>query len=117
MSDLFKRAKGLFGRGEPEPKPALVKKPVNPWHAVSIAPGPRACNAARELHGHRFVSRSAPPLPLKNCDSAACTCRYEHFDDRRRGPRRAHELGVSIDGHGGDERRGETKRGRRKADG
>ena len=108
MNDVFKRAKALFGRSEPEAKPVPAKKPVNPWHAVAIAPGPRACDAARELRDHRFLSREAPPLPLKKCDSAECTCRYEHFDDRRKGPRRAHEIGVSIDGHEGDERRAEV---------
>jgi hypothetical protein len=116
VSDLFNRAKGLFGRGEPAPKPAPVKKPANAWHAVSIAPGPHTCMAARKLEGHRFLSRDAPPLPLKNCDSKECTCRYEHFDDRRKGPRRAREMGVAIDGYEDDERREGAKRGRRKAD-
>ena len=117
MSDVLKRAKALFGHSEPEPKPAPAKKPVNPWHAVAIAPGPRACAAAGKLRDVRFLSREAPPLPLKACDSAQCTCRYEHFDDRRKGPRRAHELGVSIDGYEGGEQRNQSKRGRRKTDG
>jgi hypothetical protein len=117
VSDLIKRAKALLGRGEPEPGPAPVKKPVKPWHAVMIAPGPRACQAARGLREHRFLSREAPPLPLKECDSAECTCRYEHFDDRRKGPRRAHEMGVAIDGYEDAEKRAKQKRGRRKVDG
>jgi len=117
VSDVLKRAKALFGHSEPEPKPAPAKKPVNPWHAVAIAPGPRACAAAGKLRDVRFLSREAPPLPLKACDSAQCTCRYEHFDDRRKGPRRAHELGVSIDGYEGGEQRNPSKRGRRKTDG
>jgi hypothetical protein len=116
VSDLFKRTKALFGRSEPEAKPAPVKKPINPWHAVSIAPRPGACKAANELLGQRFLSREAPPLPLKKCDKAECTCRYEHHENRRKGPRRAHEMGVSIDGYEEDERRVKEKRGRRKTE-
>ncbi len=116
MSDLFKRAKGLLGRGEPEAKATPARKPVNPWHAVTIAPGTRACAAAQQLTGRRFLSREAPPLPLKECDRAECTCRYEHYDDRRKGARRANELGVAIDGYEEVENRSPQKRGRRKTD-
>ena len=116
MSDLFKRARGLFGRTEPEAKTPSVKKPASAWHAVCIAPGERACDAARLLAGRRFLSRDAPSLPLKNCDNAACTCRYEHYDDRRKGARRAGEIGVTIDGYVAEERREPIKRDRRKKD-
>lgn len=116
-SDVLKRALSLFGRSEPETKPVAPKKAVNPYHAVTIAIGPRACAAARALHDQRFLSREAPPLPLKKCDSAECTCRYEHYDDRRKTGRRARDLGVSIDGYDGNERRVKAKRGRRKSDG
>jgi len=117
VSDLFNRAKALFGRSEPEAKPAPVKKkPINPWHAVSIVPGPRACAAALELRDQRFLSRSAPTLPLKKCDNPACTCRYEHYVDRRGAPRRAFDLGASIAGYDGPEHRAKTRRGRRKTD-
>jgi hypothetical protein len=115
-TDVLKLAKSLFGRSGPEAKPASVKKAINPFHAVSIAPGLRACAAARALRDRRFLSREAPILPLKACDSTECTCRYEHHDDRRKGHRRARDLGVSIDGYEGDERRVKPKRGRRKAD-
>jgi hypothetical protein len=116
VSDLFKRTKALFGRGEPEAKPAPVKKPINPWHAISIVPGPDACEAARQLIGKRFLSREAPSLPLRKCENPTCTCRYEHHENRRKGPRRFRELGVSIDGYNDNERRDDTKRGRRKTD-
>jgi hypothetical protein len=115
-SDVFKRAKALFGRSEPEVKPAPQKKPINPFHAVTIAPGPRACDAARNLRDQRFLSRDAPQLPLRKCDSPECTCRYEHYDDRRKNQRRARDLGVSIDGYEGDEKRVKLTRGRRKGD-
>jgi hypothetical protein len=115
VSDLFKKAKGLFGR-EAEQKPAPAKKAQTTYHSVSIMPGPRCCAAARDLVGQRFLSREAPPLPLKDCDRPECQCRYEHHQDRRRGPRRARELGVAIDGHDGVDQRGKAKPGRRKTD-
>lgn len=116
MSDVFKRAKALFGRGEPEHKPLPAKKAVNPWHAVTIVPGSPACDAANGLRGQKFLSRAAPALPLKNCSTRTCTCRYEHHEDRRNGPRRARELGVAIDGYGNVEKRSRDKRGRRNKD-
>ena len=116
-SDVLKRALSLFGKTEPEAKPVVAKKAVKPYHAVTIATGPRACAAARALRDQRFLSREAPPLPLKNCDSGECTCRYEHYDDRRKTGRRARDLGVSIDGYDGSEKRIKAKRGRRKSDG
>lgn len=115
-ADLFKRAKSLFGRDAPEP-PAVAPRKPSRFHAVTIVTGLRACQSARELRDQRFLSREAPPLPLSNCGSAQCECRYEHFDDRRKGNRRAHDLGVSIDGYGGAEHRQKPKRGRRETDG
>jgi hypothetical protein len=115
-SDFLKKAKGLFGR-EAEPKPVPAKKPANLYHAVSIMPGPRCCAAARDLVGQRFLSRQAPPLPLKGCDRASCECHYEHHPDRRKTPRRARDLGVSVDGYDGNDQRTGTRRGRRKSDG
>jgi hypothetical protein len=83
-AELFKRAKALFGRDVPEPAPAAPRKAPKKFHAVTIAPGPRACPEARALQGQRFLSREAPPLPLKNCGSPHCECHYEHYDDRAR---------------------------------
>lgn len=116
MNDLIKRAKALFGGSEPENRPAPAKKPVQPWHAVSIEPGPRACDAAQQLRGQVFLSREAPALPLKQCDRSECSCRYEHHDDRRKGPRRAGEIGVTIEGYVAQDRRAPAKRGRRGKD-
>ena len=114
---LFKRAKSLFGRNEPEPAPVVARKAPSRFHAVTIAPGRHACAEARALLDQRFLSRDAPPLPLKGCGTPQCECRYEHYDDRRKGNRRAHDLGVSIDGFEGSEQRRPSKRGRRQADG
>jgi hypothetical protein len=116
-SDVLKRAKSLFGLAR-EPEPAMVprKKAVQTHHAVGIVPGPRACSEVRKLVGQRFLSRDAPRLPLRDCGRPDCSCRYEHHEDRRRGPRRAREMGVAIDGYEGEEQREKLKRGRRKGD-
>lgn len=117
-SNLFKNAKSLFGREEPEPAAAEPPKPVQRFHAVSIVTGARACDAAKQLADKRFLSRDAPPLPLKNCGSSQCECRYVHHGDRRKGGRRVHDLGVALDGYfDGAEQRDKSKRGRRKTDG
>ena len=117
MAGVLKRAKDLLGSTPPaEPQPLTPKRPVRPWHAVSIVPGSQPCAAAARLLRQRFLSRDAPVLPLKACDQEACACRYDHHDDRRKGARRASELGVSVDGYEGNDKRGGPKRGRRKTD-
>ena len=69
-------------------EPVRVHQVANPYHAVAVVPGARACNAAKQSARKRFLSAEAPLLPLKNCDAAACTCRYQHYEDRRGDPRR-----------------------------
>jgi hypothetical protein len=117
---LISRARGLFGRSVADEPKADAAKPVRKstaFHAVSIMPGPRCCAMARDLRGQRFVSREAPVLPLAGCDRPDCTCRYEHYDDRRAKSRRARDMGVSVDGWVEEERRGDDQpRGRRKTD-
>jgi len=115
-AELLKRAKVLFGREAPEPVAAAPRKVPNRFHAVTIAPGARPCAQARALAGKRFLSREAPTLPLKDCGSPQCECRYEHHDDRRKGGRRAHDIGVSIDGYEGTDKRQKSTRGRRQTD-
>jgi hypothetical protein len=55
------------------------------FHAVAIKYSEHACNAAKALTGRRFLSQSAPRLPLPECDYPECNCRFTHFDDRRTG--------------------------------
>jgi hypothetical protein len=118
---IIERARGMFAREQPgstgPAKPAgPLKKPVQTYHAVSVEPGRNCCHSARVLKGQRFLSREAPQLPLKNCANAECTCYYTHHDDRRGGPRRARDMGVSIDGWIETDRRDGSPRGRRKSD-
>ena len=110
----MRRARLLFGRPWPEPQTVVPKKAASPHHAVSIVPGPRACSASLDLREQRFLSREAPTLPLKKCDSSKCACQYQHHDDRRKGRRRARELAVCVDAYSSKEHRNKQKRGRRK---
>jgi hypothetical protein len=64
-------------------RPMEHRRLVNPYHAVSIEPGSRACAESCKLSGERFLATSAPMLPLRGCTSAACQCRYTHYNDRR----------------------------------
>jgi hypothetical protein len=112
---VFRKATRLLGVGS-EPTPLVKPKPVMSHHAVTVVTGPKACAAARALAERRFLSREAPKLPLRSCDCASCECRYAHHEDRRRGPRRAREMGVALDGYDGQEKRTAPKRGRRKGD-
>jgi hypothetical protein len=86
------------------------------WHAVGILPRGKACEHALALAGTRFLSKDAPPLPLPDCpNGGSCTCVYQHFADRRQGPRRAAEM---EDGMRGSRPNTERRigRGRRKQD-
>lgn len=90
---------------------------VNPFHAVTIVPGPRCCRAVKGYTDRRYLSVEAPTLPVTGCDAHQCTCRYVHHDDRRvEDSRRAADLGIiSMEGtwRGVDRRR---TRGRRSTD-
>jgi len=55
----------------------------NSWHAVEVVPRAHACAAALACKGKRFLSTEAPWLPLEDCDSAQCRCKYRHYADRR----------------------------------
>jgi hypothetical protein len=86
-----------FFNSKPPPRP--MRKPLltatADFRAVEIRSEPGACAAARECVGRRFLSSgSAPPIPMLGCDRKSdCTCRYQHHEDRRAGPRRGVELG------------------------
>ena len=114
VNSLLRRAREMFGQPEPKPAPVARTKKITAYHAVTIATGVRACEAAMALRRKRFLSREAPELPLEDCSCSTCACRYEHYDDRRKGQRRARDLGVSIDGFEGTDNRLPTRRGRRK---
>lgn len=64
-------------------RPMEHRRLVNPYHAVSIETGAKACKAARAIEGHRFLASAAPKLPLRECSLATCQCKYVHHNDRR----------------------------------
>lgn len=78
-------------KGTDAESPTTTRPAKGGWHAVTVVGTPRACAAAQACKGARYLSREAPRLPLAGCDADCCDCRYAHFDDRRRGPRRADE--------------------------
>ena len=94
----------------------MAKPSASRWSAVSVVPGSGSCEAARALKGQRFLSASAPRIPLPDCSSpGSCQCVYKKYADRRAGPRRAEDnQGTRRVSHGGTERR--AGRGRRNTD-
>ncbi|MGH8249906.1 MAG: hypothetical protein ACREVI_04290 [Steroidobacteraceae bacterium] len=64
-------------------RPMEHSRVVNPYHAVSIEPGAKACREARAIDGRRFLASAAPKIPLEDCSNPACKCRYVHYQDRR----------------------------------
>lgn len=101
----------------PAAVPGRTAGRANPYHAVSVQPGPKACQEARMQRDRRYLSREAPRLPLPGCDAAECRCAYQHHEDRRQQSRRASDVGVasSIAHHSGPEQRA-LRRGRRATD-
>ncbi|MEZ5459656.1 MAG: hypothetical protein R3E65_10255 [Steroidobacteraceae bacterium] len=88
---------------------------VNAYQAVEIVPCLRACEAAREITGTRFLARRAPVLPLGICDRKTdCTCRFRKHDDRRVGPQRNPYASELVRAYPGQDRR--RVRGRRSTD-
>jgi len=113
------KARGFLRMAAPEatPEPAAATRKTNAaHHAVTVVPGPRCCEEARQLRGKRFLSREAPQLPLQTCGRTDCTCRYEHYQDRRGNPRRLRDMGVAVDGWVEEDKRASSKRGRRNSD-
>jgi hypothetical protein len=92
-----------------------LTKPRLRYHCVSIVACAKGCAAAKSLKGVRILSADAPRLPLANCETpAACQCTYRHYDDRRAGPRRAHDRGELPDPWSTTDRR--HRGGRRETD-
>jgi hypothetical protein len=99
---------------EPAAPDKVRRGSIQPWHAVTIAASASACPAAQACKGKRYLSRNAPRLPLAECDSTRCECKYRHFPDRRGSPRRHDEMGGAPQVRHKNSRR--TSRGRREVD-
>jgi hypothetical protein len=62
--------------------------------AVQIRARLGACRAAQLLQGHRFLAKNAPPLPLRECSAARCSCTFSKLPDRRTDGRRLEHSGL-----------------------
>jgi hypothetical protein len=101
--------------------PPEIRKEDTAFHAVSIRYSSNACNAAREMEGRRFLSSTAPRLPLPDCDVSECNCRFIHHKDRRSGrDRRSPFPATGFGGGSGvfekERREGRDRRSRRSED-
>lgn len=81
--------------------------------AVQIRARLGACRAAQLLQGHRFLSKDAPNLPLRECSAARCSCTFSKLPDRRADGRRIETGGLHTTLFIAANRR--TKRDRRRA--
>lgn len=94
-------------------KPGSVQRPTerdektsdSAYHGVSLKLSANACDAAKALIGRRFLATQAPILPIAGCDLASCSCGYQHHADRRDGPRRGLDMGISGQFWAGEDRR------------
>ncbi len=55
------------------------------FYGVSVQPGSYACDAAKQIWGHRYLVEEAPVLPLPDCDRPNCKCYLHPENDRRAG--------------------------------
>lgn len=111
MARFFDR---WFGSKAPPP-PQRPAQRVNAYQAVAIIPCAKACAAARESAGQRFLARRAPALPLAACDvHGQCTCRFRKYEDRRVGQQRTPYASMLVRSYAGQEKR--RSPGRRSGD-
>jgi len=93
--------------------------PRNPYDAASINFKACGCSAVKAVGNTRFLtSGKVPKLPLADCTSATCDCRYVRHQDRRstQGDRRAiYSLRTDLYNVEADSER-RTKKGRRESD-
>jgi len=84
----------MFKRKTNSRKPP-IKSHTNLFHGVEIVPGSHACSAVAAAARQRYLSDEAPMLPLDECtDTSQCTCRYQHYSDRRTQLRREADEGL-----------------------
>ena len=91
------------------------RKPLasDPFRAVSLVCESESCEEIGVLEGQRLLVNEAPAIPLQQCISEVCGCRYHHHEDRRSHSDRR-QTPKRAGGEEGSERRG--LRGRRKSD-
>jgi hypothetical protein len=95
--------------------PTAPVRRATPYRGIGVKPGQPCCVEAKQLRGLRFLSASAPKLPLPGCQAAECHCRYLHFADRRSGDDRRGMGTANNRPPTGSERR-RLRQGRRETD-
>ena len=95
--------------------------PRSPYRATSIVSDDHACVAIKAIGIKRFldVERSAPRLPLLNCDTSKCNCKYVGHEDRRlfeEDRRHPNALKSQLYDKGGRQNRRQQERGCREGD-
>jgi hypothetical protein len=113
---FIRRRQGAKAKADIKPA-AATSKTTTAYHAVSIKFDSKACQAAQDLEGRRFLSTAAPRLPLAECNVLECSCRFVHHKDRRSGKDRRSPFGPG--GFGGstgkyaqEQRQGKDRRSR-----
>ncbi len=81
-----------------KPRDPRVAQARSKYHAVSLRLSRSASDAEKSLGDKRFLSKSAPRIPLMDCDAETCNCRFNHHKDRRSGDDRRSPYGESIAG-------------------
>lgn len=100
--------------------PKYSNPELHSYHSVEIVNESNMCASAKKLKGKRYLSQNAPTIPLLDCESKDCSCRYVHYDDRRKyNEDRRLEFGVTQElfgVFGETNRRGTNPKGRRTSD-
>jgi len=79
------RRKSAASNRRPEMPQRETDQSDTQFHAVSLSYASGACAAAKIMEGRRFLSGTAPRIPLPDCDVLECKCRFVHHKDRRKG--------------------------------
>jgi hypothetical protein len=86
----------MFKKAAKKSRP-YVKSVTQLFHGIEVVPGAEACQAARAILGHRYLSDEAPRLPLESCSKPrVCRCVYRHYRDRRTDIRRESDVGLPV---------------------
>jgi len=74
-----------IGANKPSSSQESPSNPINPYRATAIRCGENSCDAVKAIAGTRFpdAEKRIPLIPLANCDIPKCSCKYEHYVDRR----------------------------------
>ena len=116
-----KRSKSAAARDRrAERLAAAAARQEHPFQAVSLCSLGGGCAAGEAYGQRRFLVNESPPLPLEECTSKHCTCKYIRHEDRRYdglGWRLSLEAAAELDADfEAINRRAQVSRGRRKTD-